>query len=111
MSFQNIRPKENAEVQKNNNVQLENYFNNYFSINVSQLPENDDEDEEVSSVKFKEVVNDINELTNNISDLLLTTDVLVESKNCDVVSNELVENHETDFSNPTLSKGILPKVA
>ena len=81
-----------------------------MSISVSQLPENDDEDEEIISVKCKEVNNDINELIKNISDLSLTTDVLVEWDNNDVVSNELLEDQETDFSNPTVSKGILPKV-
>ena len=46
-------------------------------ISVNQLPENDDNDDEIIGVTCREV-DDINELTRLISDLSLNTDLLVE---------------------------------
>ena len=46
-------------------------------ISVNQLPENDDNDDEIIGVTCREV-DDINELTRLISDLSLNADLLVE---------------------------------
>ena len=49
-STQDIKANNKSEVEKNNNVTPENYLNKDLHINISQLPENDDYDEEIMSV-------------------------------------------------------------